>query len=254
MSLPEIMKRVPVARSTLSLWLRPYPLTEDELRARRSALRKNSEPKVVERRIPRGYDGCVPLLNKDKFFNPFDKRIVKLLGPYLIKCGSNNRWQVAVYFDDKTHATMLLSRWRMMQHLRRALVEDEHVDHINENPLDDRVENLQILTREENSRKSLLGKPSKLRGRELGWRHGTCYGWSKKRCQCDECLVAKKEWNSARNAARRESYASERGCGRGPYQRAAHGRMYKRGCRCDMCRDGHRQTQLIYRAKRRAES
>lgn len=38
-SFTEILKKIPVAKSTLSLWLRDYPLTEEELRSRRGAER-----------------------------------------------------------------------------------------------------------------------------------------------------------------------------------------------------------------------
>lgn len=46
------------------------------------------------------------------------------------------------------------ARYLMSCHLERYLKEDEHVDHINDDKLDDRIENLQILSPEENARKS----------------------------------------------------------------------------------------------------
>lgn len=44
---------------------------------------------------------------------------------------------------------MLRYRVVMEKHLGRLLTKDEHVHHINENPLDDRLENLKLTTRTE---------------------------------------------------------------------------------------------------------
>jgi hypothetical protein len=44
----------------------------------------------------------------------------------------------------------------MEQHLGRKLEEWEQVDHINNDPTDDRIENYQLLTQQENNRKSAV--------------------------------------------------------------------------------------------------
>jgi hypothetical protein len=46
----------------------------------------------------------------------------------------------------------------MEQHLGRELESWEHIDHINDDCTDDRIENLQILSQAENSRKSAKGE------------------------------------------------------------------------------------------------
>lgn len=47
---------------------------------------------------------------------------------------------------------LLVSRFTMERHLGRKLKTEELVHHINENPLDNRIENLQIVTRSEHKR------------------------------------------------------------------------------------------------------
>jgi hypothetical protein len=58
------------------------------------------------------------------------------------------------------------------------------------------------------------------------------------------CLDARQKWYLVRNKARRAGDA------RGPYLKAEHGRMYRSGCRCDLCRAGHRNTARFYRASK----
>ena len=36
-----------------------------------------------------------------------------------------------------------------------------------------------------------------------GFTHGTLYGWMKKKCECDPCYTAKREWHDRRNERRR---------------------------------------------------
>lgn len=45
--------------------------------------------------------------------------------------------------------------------------DDLTIDHINENCLDNRLENLQLMTREDNGRKAKLGKPSPVKGKTI---------------------------------------------------------------------------------------
>lgn len=67
-----------------------------------------------------------------------------------------------------------------------------------------------------------------------GFRHGTLYGWMKKRCRCGSCEKARRDFNQARNTTRRGQNGS-----RGEYGRpSTHGEQlhYRRGCRCAECR------------------
>lgn len=152
-------------------------------------------------RCPQGLGGSIPPSRT----NPFEKGIATIYGPYERSYGSGGvRRQIVIVFLDGTKTTMTYARWLMTQHLGRALFPDEQVDHINEDSLDDRIENLQILTRSANTTKSNKSKPSPLKGKEKGWKHGTIYGWMKKKCECSVCLTAKTEWSTQRNAKRRK--------------------------------------------------
>lgn len=73
-----------------------------------------------------------------------------------------NRFMVMLYDKTTKHrTTMSYARYLMVKKLGRPLDKDlETVDHINGDTLDDRLENLQLLTRQENILKSV--KPAKL--------------------------------------------------------------------------------------------
>ncbi len=185
-------------------------------------------------------------------FNPFDKKIKTVYGPYpALEKGRN---MMAFTFWDGRKTTMSYARWKMIQHLERKLLQEEHVDHINEDCTDDRLVNLQILSQLENNRKSNLGKESPLKGIEKGWNHGTMYGWMKKKCQCDDCQDAKEEFNLKRGEKRRAEGKEIRGP-RGPYNMGPkkHGTVskYKEGCGCDICRDANADRQQEYRNRKK---
>ena len=182
-----------------------------------------------------------------KVYNPFDDKIIKkVYGPY--KRNSDGRQMVVIHFEGDTKTGMSWARWQMIQKLRRPLDRwTEHVDHKNDNPQDDRIENLQILTPLENNRKALVGKPSPLKGVEKGWEHGSLYGWQKKKCRCEICLRAMEDYRVARNAKRRKASKP-----RGTYSHDPdHGTnaRYRRGCRCAECQSAHASAQKEWRKK-----
>jgi predicted RNA-binding Zn-ribbon protein involved in translation (DUF1610 family) len=72
-------------------------------------------------------------------------------GPYLDK--GLDRMIVNVQRGSR-RGNMTYARFLMQEHLQRVLGPDEHVDHRNENHLDDRIENLQLLTPAANIRKT----------------------------------------------------------------------------------------------------
>lgn len=74
-------------------------------------------------------------------------------GPKFSK--SKERYYVNIWCTEtKTCLSMLYSRFLMQEYLQRELSSDECVDHKDENPLNDTLDNLQVLTRGQNTTKS----------------------------------------------------------------------------------------------------
>jgi hypothetical protein len=168
--------------------------------------------------------------------NPFGKPIARIYGPYVKEPqkGTARRRQLAISFEDGTRTSIPYARWLMTQHLGRKLLPTEHVDHINEDPLDDRISNYQLLSPAQNSRKSLLGKPSPIKGIKKGFTHGTDYGWMREKCKCDLCSDRKRMYYDRFN----ERISSKKLVN----DDVSHGsvRQYGRGCRCDLCKEARK--------------
>lgn len=85
------------------------------------------------------------------------KQIIKLYkctrvyGPYL--CG-DGRKRVILHYDKSKHPARALAKVIIEAHLGRLLEKHETVDHIDEDFTNDEIDNLQILTKEENASKS----------------------------------------------------------------------------------------------------
>lgn len=77
----------------------------------------------------------------------------KLYGPYHWK--SNNRWVVDVASDGRKK-TMLAARLILEIKLNRKLIDDETVDHIDNDKTNDDPSNLQVLSGRDNARKGSL--------------------------------------------------------------------------------------------------
>lgn len=61
---------------------------------------------------------------------------------------------VALVRFDNTKTSISYARYLMSCHLKKYLLKEEHVDHIDNDPLNDVIENLQILSVKENNRKN----------------------------------------------------------------------------------------------------
>ena len=79
---------------------------------------------------------------------------MKVYGPYQRK--DCRRHVIHYDFESGTRKTQSYSRYLMEIALDRKLESWEHVDHINNDPTDDRIENYQILTQKKNNQKSII--------------------------------------------------------------------------------------------------
>lgn len=75
---------------------------------------------------------------------------------YKIFHKKEGRWYIYFTKDTGKKSMTSFARYLMSVKEKRFLNKDEHVDHINNIKDDDRIENLQILTQKENTRKSFL--------------------------------------------------------------------------------------------------
>ena len=80
---------------------------------------------------------------------------VRKYGPYLHSEGTG-RMIYIIWYEDGTKRTVAVARYMMEHHLGRNLGPREVVDHINNDPSDDRLENLQVITSSENNTKDRM--------------------------------------------------------------------------------------------------
>ena len=115
---------------------------------------------------------------------------MKVYGPYRRKDGR----QHVIHYDGVTRRTQSYPRYLMEQFLGRKLENWEQVDHINDDPTDDRLENFQLLTQIQNIKKS--AKPAEV----YQFICPMCGKWSEK-------LARHVRWN--RKLGRRGPYCSK---------------------------------------------
>jgi hypothetical protein len=78
--------------------------------------------------------------------------VIKVYGPYRRKDGR----QIVIHYDGRHRRTQSYPRYLMEQELGRKLEPWEQVDHINNDPTDDRLDNFQILTPKEKKKKAAI--------------------------------------------------------------------------------------------------
>lgn len=94
-----------------------------------------------------------------------NKTIVKVYGPYLHK--TSKRKIVTVYYLDGSHGTINYARYKFEQSIGRKLLPHEHVDHKDDNKQNDKIANLQILSKQRNSAKQYEDNPDRRTKYEL---------------------------------------------------------------------------------------
>jgi len=77
----------------------------------------------------------------------------KIFGPYFHNSIQRHCMHLVPIDENGKRQTMTVARYKMCLKEKRLLKTKEEVDHINDNGLDDRIENLQILSKKENQEK-----------------------------------------------------------------------------------------------------
>jgi hypothetical protein len=80
----------------------------------------------------------------------------KVYGPYTRKNGPDKGRSIVILYRDKKRKTISYPKWIMEQHLNRFLEDDETVDHIDRDVTNNKLSNLQILSRAEHARVDAL--------------------------------------------------------------------------------------------------
>ena len=105
---------------------------------------------------------------------PFDKRWKHA---YVVT-NKENRNMVCLVNDRVDRTTIALARYKMSVKLGRMLRDDEQVDHIDNDKTNDSIDNLQLLTPEENRAKYQKMQPHDIHGTSSMYHKG---------CRCDLC-------------------------------------------------------------------
>lgn len=111
-----------------------------------------------------------------------------------LNTNSEPRRVVLLVDKDKKQSSTSYARYLMSCHLKRFLSKDEHVDHIDNNRMNDVIENLQILTLQENNKK----------GKRRKWIKYVCNG----------CGEVKEKEHSKSHLSKGEKYSLTTSCSR----------------------------------------
>lgn len=118
-----------------------------------------------------------------------------------IVMGQNGRRNICLMDKQNNRVTTIAyARYLMSVKLGRFLKADEEVDHIDNDPTNDTIENLQILSGEANRNKYFIL-------REQQHDHGTMF-WYRKGCRCTACIEAAKIYGKEQRARAKQRLAA----------------------------------------------
>jgi hypothetical protein len=147
-----------------------------------------------------------------------------------------------------------LARYKYSIHIKRKLKKTEHIDHKDENKINDDLDNLQILTPKENNRKHIKSK-----GKETKYVDKICHI-----CECRFKLLKRyfKSKSSkgqtvfccSKTCAGKNKKITQKGIKRKTTKEIPHGT--KNGyshwkCRCILCKEAHNRYCREYRRRKR---
>ena len=183
-----------------------------------------------------GHEGSNPSLGIKKIYGPYT---------YTDCSGAERRYLLLMRDDGRKHLVQT-ARYAMMIELGRWLWSDEHIHHIDEDPLNDDRDNIRLMN---------MGDHSRLHAVEPEWYHFKCP-------QCgigDRKLARNVRGNHKKNRAGpfcSRSCAGKWGVRNNPTwggrRRAQCGSnsKYRSGCRCDGCRRAHTESVRDWRCKK----
>src|SRR5579875_585369 len=121
-------------------------------------LNPKQELKIVEDNRKRHYELTVTK-RKTKYVIKFDEDDLKLIEPYNWKISKDG--YAVTNFVNRNNATIYLNMHKLIyEHHNGKVPENHDVDHRNNDKLDNRKENLQVLTKSENIKKAKQSKTS----------------------------------------------------------------------------------------------
>src|SRR5579885_1512781 len=119
-------------------------------------LNPKQELKIVENNGKRYYELTVTK-RKTKYVIKFDEEDLKLIEPYQWKISKDG--YAVTSFINRNNATIYLNMHKIIyEHHNGKVPEGKDVDHVNNDKLDNRKENLQVLTKSENVKKAKQSK------------------------------------------------------------------------------------------------
>lgn len=124
----------------------------------------------------------------------------------------NRRYVILRNSKTDKRTTMQHARYLMCVKLGRLLDANEQVDHIDGDKMNDSPDNLQVLTRDEHSRKTAIeisNRAKEARSKRVP-RHGTFWEHKKYGCNCDACVAAYKEYSRNHTAKYRAKLKEQR--------------------------------------------